>query len=133
MIYVLDSSVMIAWLADEPGADRVDAILRDIDGTCLAHNINLCEVFYDAMRRGNFAAAESAVADLLSMQIGARSDFDEAFWKQVGELKARHRASLADLCAVALALRVGGVLLTSDHHEFDRLAAANVCSVEFIR
>jgi predicted nucleic acid-binding protein len=52
----------------------------------------------------------------------------------VGELKAvRKKISLADCCAVILANRVGGVLLASDHHELDALAADGVCPITFIR
>lgn len=29
--------------------------------------------------------------------------------------------------------RGGGTLLTSDHHELDRIAAAGICGVTFIR
>jgi hypothetical protein len=51
----------------------------------------------------------------------------------VGKLKAQHRASLADFCAVALTNRIGGTLLTSDHHELDVIAAAGICPITFIR
>jgi predicted nucleic acid-binding protein len=47
---------------------------------------------------------------------------------------AVHRkVSLADCCAIALTNRVGGTLLTSDHHELDPIASLGVCSITFIR
>ena len=49
------------------------------------------------------------------------------------EIKAENKASLADCFAIALARELKGSVLTSDHHEFDKIAADNVCSVEFIR
>ncbi len=134
MIYVLDSSAIIAWLTDENGADAVDKILRDIDVSCYAHNINLCEVYYDALRRsGTENAADAAIEDLLKMDVIARDDFDGDFWKQVGKLKSQHRASLADLCAVVLAKKIMATIITSDHHEFDALHAAQICPIQFIR
>ena len=51
MIYVLDACAMIAWLRNEPGADIVDQAIRDLNSQCLAHAINLCEVFYEALLR----------------------------------------------------------------------------------
>jgi hypothetical protein len=52
----------------------------------------------------------------------------------VGRLKAVHRkVSLADCCAMALTNRVGGTLLTTDHHELDALALLGVCPMKFIR
>ncbi len=35
--------------------------------------------------------------------------------------------------SLALARRVGGTFLSTDHHELDALKAAGVCEVEFIR
>ena len=134
MIYVLDACAMIAWLSNEPGADVVDQAVRDVNSQCLAHAINLCEVFYDAYRNAGEAQAQSVLTDLYAVQIIERNDFDNAFWQEVGRLKGTHRkVSLADCCALALTNRVGGSLLTSDHQEFDPLAALGICPVTFIR
>ncbi|MGA9774097.1 MAG: PIN domain-containing protein [Blastocatellia bacterium] len=134
MIYVLDACALIAWLSDEPGAEVVDRAVRDINSQCLAHAINLCEVFYDAYRNAGEAQAQSLLSDLRAVGIIERSDFDSAFWQGVGRLKGDHRkVSLADCCAMTLTDRVGGSLLTSDHHEFDPLAALGICPITFIR
>ena len=60
---------------------------------------------------------------------------DMVFWKEAGKLKAGGRISLADAFAVTLAARDGATLLTSDHHEFDPLLAAEnfPVGVRFIR
>lgn len=53
MNYVLDSSALIAYLRDEPGADTVEQqIVNAVAAgqTCFAHAVNLCEVFYDFHR-----------------------------------------------------------------------------------
>jgi len=134
MIYVLDACAMIALLRREPGEAIVWDCLSDPAATCYAHAINLCEVFYDFYRDRGEAAAQEAMNDLLSLGVVERNDLDRDFWQAVGRLKAVHRrVSLADCCAVALTERVGGVLLTSDHHEFDPLAAQGVCPITFIR
>ena len=41
---------MIAYLNDEPGAEVVEATLIEPANQCLAHAINLCEVFYQFHR-----------------------------------------------------------------------------------
>lgn len=99
----------------------------------MAHAVNLCEVYYDFHRAAGESAADGAIADMRTLGLVERGDFDEAFWKEVGKLKARGKISLADCCAVALANRVGGTLLTSDHHELDAVAAGGVCGITFIR
>jgi PIN domain nuclease of toxin-antitoxin system len=134
MIFILDACAMIAWLRNEPGADVVDAAVRDVNSQCLAHAINLCEVFYDAYRNAGESHALSVLSDLRTVGVIERNDFDRAFWQETGRLKAVHRkVSLADCCAIALTTRAGGALLTSDHGELDPIAAAGVCPVTFIR
>lgn len=134
MTYVLDACAMIAYLNGEPGGDVVEQALLDQNSPCLAHAINLCEVFYLFHRAGGPDAAAKALADLSDVGVAERNDLYPAFWQQGGALKAVHRkVSLADCCAIAFTLRVGGARLTSDHHELDPLAAAGVCPVLFIR
>jgi PIN domain nuclease of toxin-antitoxin system len=133
MIYVLDASAMIAYLRDEAGADVVEQALLDKTGRCLAHAINLCEVFYDLIRSGGESDALSAINDLYAMGVGERTDFDKLFWQEAGRLKAQGRIALADCLAITLTNRVGGTLLTSDHGELDRIATAGTCSITFIR
>lgn len=134
MIYVLDACAMIALLLREPGEEVVWVHLLEKDASCVAHSINLCEVFYDFYRDSGEAAASEAIEDLRWLGVVERNDLDEPFWREAGTLKGTHRrVSLADCCAIALTKRVGGTLLTSDHHELDPLAALGVCPITFIR
>lgn len=134
MIYVLDACAMIALLRRELGEDVVWSYLNDPTSTCYAHAINFCEVYYDFYRDSGDMAAQSAINDLMALGVIERNDFDSVFWQEAGRLKAVHRkVSLADCCAIALTNRVGGTLLTSDHHELDPIAATGICSVKFIR
>lgn len=89
--------------------------------------------FYPILRVGTEIEAEEALADIRSLGVQTRTDMDEEFWKEVGRVKAHHRLSLADAFAIALTQRVGGELLTSDHHELDPLAAARICQINFFR
>lgn len=133
MNYVLDACAMIAYLQGEPGGSVVDGLLRNPAHRCHAHAINLCEVYYDFIRRADKPTAEQAINDLLSDGVAERADMDPGLWRDAGRLKAGRRVSLADALGVALSLRPGAELVTSDHHEFDPLAAAGVCPILFIR
>ena len=133
MICVLDACAAIALLRRELGEAVVWAHLSDPKAICFAHAINLCEIYYDFYRDTGESAAESAIDDLKALGVVERNDFDEAFWKEAGKLKAQGKISLADCLAVTLTNRVGGTLLTSDHHELDAIAAAGICSITFIR
>lgn len=130
---VLDASAMIAFLRDESGAAVVEALLTSGTDICIAHAINLCEVYYDFLRSADEGTARSAIVDLENLGVTVREDMDRIFWQEVGRFKATNKASLADCFAIVLANRVGGELVTSDHHEFDAIAAQGTCRIRFIR
>ena len=131
--FVLDACAMIAFLRDEPGAATVETLLVAQPAGCHAHAINLCEVFYDILRASDEPTAQQAIADLLTAGVVPSEDLSPALWQRAGRLKARHRLSLADAFALALAQTLDAELVTSDHHELDPLAAAGVARVRFIR
>ncbi|MCX6379349.1 MAG: type II toxin-antitoxin system VapC family toxin [Armatimonadetes bacterium] len=132
-IYVLDASAMVAYLAGERGAEVVEALLNDTNSLCYAHSLNLCEVFYDALRATNEPHAEQTIKDLYDAGVMERHDMSRDFWHSVGRLKARGRISLADCFGIALAQKLGGEIVTSDHHEFDPIVGLSIVSVRFIR
>lgn len=133
MIYVLDASAMLAYLHGEAGSEVVENALLDTAGQCLAHSVNLCEVYYVVHRDSDEATADAAVNDFRVLGVVERPDFDEAFWKEAGRLKAGGGISLPDCYGIALTNRVGGTFLTADHGELGKIAAASVCSITFIK
>jgi PIN domain nuclease of toxin-antitoxin system len=133
MIYVLDASAMLAYLHAEAGADVVENALLDTGGQCLAHSVNMCEVYYVVHKDSDEATADAAISDFRTLGVVERSDFDEAFWKEAGKLKAGGKISLPDCYGLTLTNRMGGTFLTADHGELDKVAAAGTCSITFIR
>ena len=131
---ILDSSAVIAFLRDEPGADIVDGLLLDAEGPCHIHALNLCEVFYNVTREFGEEQAIQQVGEVQALGLVCVSDLDEPLWLDAGRLKAEHRrVSLADCFGLALTRRLHGTFYTTDHHELDALKAAGVCAIEFIR
>lgn len=131
--YVFDACAVIAFLQDEPGADEVARLLERRQ-RCLIHVINLCEVYYDLIRRSYLEKANSVenIVEAAGFEISAA--LPSRLWQQAGRLKAQlRRISLADCFAMALALEEQGILVTADHHEFDPVAAAGLCRINFIR
>jgi predicted nucleic acid-binding protein len=126
---------MIAYLRGEPGADIVESRLEDDSKLCVAHAVNLCEIYYKALGRSGVAGASSAIQDLKDVGLGIRADLDEAFWQDVASHKASLRNSipLADCFMVALANRLSAEALTADHPAFDAVDENGLCQVRFIR
>lgn len=131
---VFDASALVAFLKGEPGATTTEALLADTTVVRMAHAVNLCEVYYYFVRREEEERVERELLAFERMGLGARADIDPAFWRTVARLKAEtQRISLGDCFAIALAMRVGGAVVTSDHAEFDIVAARSICPVLFIR
>jgi PIN domain nuclease of toxin-antitoxin system len=134
MIYILDSSAMIAFLRDEVGAVVVDGFLKDAASRCFAHAVNVCEMYYDVARALGEPTAQSSLQDLTTAGVTIREDMDAAFWQDAGRIKAEYRrVSLADCFCIALARRVNGEVVTTDHSEFDPLVPLGLCPIRFIR
>lgn len=118
----MDANSLLASLRNEPGGSVADGLLADPNADCLAHSVNLCEIFYDTLRQTDLVTAQLTISDLLALGLTERQDMDTAFWQLIGQLKA-----------LALAIRTGGTLVTSDHHEFDVIVPLGLCPILFIR
>ena len=133
MNVVLDACAMIAYLHNEVGADVVEKILSDKNCHCFAHALNICEVYYGILRKENESVALASIADIEADGVVIMDTLDRELWQLAGQLKARNKLSIADGFALALALRMQAELLTSDHHEFDKLSGQGIYPIRFIR
>ena len=124
---------MMAWLKGEPGAPTVSQTLIANPGDCFAHVFNLVEVYYLFFRQGGISTAETAIQTLLNAGIIPREDADTAFWKDAAAFKGRHALALPDAFCLALARRLSGTVVTTDHAEFDPLVPLGYCPILFIR
>jgi predicted nucleic acid-binding protein len=131
--YALDTGAIIAFLDDEPGAEVVEDVLTEPGSNCYAHIFNLAEVYYIYFRRGDTVMAEDAIQAVLDLGIIVRDDNDTAYWKEAATFKGKHAIALPDAFCLALARRLGGTVVTTDHTEFDPLVPLGYGSFLFIR
>lgn len=107
---VLDASAILAFLFDEPGAERVESAI----GSSVASAVNWSEVAQRLLQRG----AELAVVRSHLIEAGLRIEplsADDA--EHAAVLRPATRVlglSLADRCCLALAGRLGARALTAD-------------------
>lgn len=114
--YVLHSFALLAFLADEPGADKVRDILeygQRHDGRLWMSVINLGECLYIVEREQGLDAAHRAIAALRQMPVRA-VDADRERTFAAAHIKAHHRLSFADAFAVALAQEKEAAVVTGD-------------------
>ena len=131
---VFDACAVIAMLRGEEGAETVASLLGEPKNQCRLHAVNLCEVYYDGLRRGDTTDAARLEKLLTNSGFEIETEVPQPLWESVGRLKATlRRVSLADCFALAVALRENGTVVTTDHHEFDPIAATGICPVQFIR
>lgn len=131
--YLLDACALIALLNDEPGAQRVEAILSG-DTPVYMSTINTLEVAYDAVRRSKNNEAAAMTLRLVSdANIEILWALTETEWLAAARWKARGRLSLADAIALAIAETRNFKLVSADHHELDPLEAEGLIQVEWLR
>ncbi len=133
MNFVLDASAMVAYVEGEPGASVLAEILTDPEAVCYAHSINLCEVFYLALRYAGLSTARAALGVIDGDHVIERRDMSRDFCRRVGAHKARGGISLPDCFCITLAQELSAEVVTSDHGEFDPLVARGVAVIRFIR
>ena len=122
--YVLDACALIALLQDESGADIVDDIINSAgygEAIIIMHKANLLEVYYDSYRSRGKEQADLMFSEVMNLPIEINSDITDDIFKEAGRLKSLYKISFADSFALAQASISGGVLLTSDHHEFSAI------------
>lgn len=113
---VLDSWAAIAYLEDEPSAQKVNDIMAEAHEAgipVLMMVVNVGEVWYSIARRLSEKAADQCVEDIRVLGITI-VDADWGLTKQAARFKRRGRIAYADCFAAALAKREGSPLVTGD-------------------
>ncbi len=113
--YVLDANALLDFLANGPGAERVEDLLKDArpPNPLLVSVVNWGEVFYISWQRHGEGSARQTLADLLQLPIQI-VPVDVPQVLKAGELKAVHKIPYVDCLAAALATLNQATLVTSD-------------------
>lgn len=125
---VLDASALLALLRDEPGADRVEAVLDE----ALMSVVNLAEVVSHFAKAGGSRQAIESVLRPLPLRL---APIDTLLSYEAGMLRAvtvNAGLSLGDRYCLALARREGLPALTAERR-WPEISAAAGARVELIR
>ena len=134
--YVLDACALVAFMSKETGWAHVQSVLvRAHNGLCTVHMhvLNLLEVYYDMYRSIGKEKAEEKHSMIKMLPIIFNANLSDDIFMEAGRYKAIYKISLADSVALAQAKAVGGILLTSDHHEFDAVEGKEPIQFMWIR
>jgi predicted nucleic acid-binding protein len=113
---VLDSFALLTFLRDEPGSDKVAAILERAgarEQPVHMTEVNYAEVQYIVRRKDGEVAWRTVAGELLAMPIEFHPA-DRALADIAANFKTRFKLSLADAFAAALAKTRNAELVTGD-------------------
>ncbi|AHL21828.1 MULTISPECIES: type II toxin-antitoxin system VapC family toxin [Thermococcus] len=116
MKVVLDSHAILAYINDEPAAEKVQEYLnlgKEGKVGLYMNVVNVGEVYYVLSRRKGVDVANIAIA-LLKREPITFIIADERLALMAGRIKAFHKLSYADAFAAATAIDLDAVLLTGD-------------------
>jgi ribonuclease VapC len=113
--YVLDASALLCLFFEEPGADRVEVVLRGARVSAA----NMAEVVAMLVDKGADGAAIVAEMAELDLEV---VPLDRLQAEAAGLLRAATRGaglSLGDRCCLALARKLGATAVTTDRAWLD--------------
>ncbi|MDR3002160.1 MAG: PIN domain-containing protein [Fibromonadaceae bacterium] len=121
--YILDACALIAYYADEEGADVVQNIIREAyleESQVSITKVNLLEVFYDIYKSQGKTEAKDFLHNIIRTPIKIIEAIKKSAFIEAGRLKASYRISLADSIFLAEILTDENYIgVTADHHELD--------------
>lgn len=115
-VYLFDSFALLAYLNNESGRLRVEAILEQAEKRqcrILMCMINLGEVLYTVERRRGFGAAQKTLMLSQSLPIKILEAKNDLVL-EAAHIKASHPLSYADAFVVAIAIQHKAIVLTGD-------------------
>ena len=128
MTFVLDASALLAVFNDEPGADRVIAVLDD----AVINSVNIAEVAAGLVAKGKSQSQARAAVRVLGCRV---SDADQEMGLDAGFLRKLTETaglSLGDRFCLAQGRRLGATVMTADR-QWLRIAEVCEVTIEFIR
>jgi predicted nucleic acid-binding protein len=120
--FILDACALIALLAGEHGAENVKKIIQDaVDGniTLKINQINLLEVYYKICNVYNQDEANRAIKKIKEFPIEIITELKDGVFNEAGKIKSKYKIPLGDAIAAAECIIGKGILVTSDHSDFE--------------
>lgn len=135
-IFILDACALIALFAGEQGAEKIKKIIQDaIDGNVIVkiNQINLLEVYYRICNVYNQDRANKAIEKIKEFPIEIIVGLKENVFNEAGRIKSKYKIPLGDCIAVAECLIGNGILVTSDHNDFEKIKRTENITINWFR
>ena len=135
-VYFLDACALIAFLSGENGSDKIKLILQDAlqKKVILRMNqINLLEVYYNTIKKYDQNTANKVLEEIGELPIEIIIGLKNDVLKEAGRIKAKYKIPLGDSIAVAECIVENGILVTSDHNDFEKVRKEENMTINWFR
>ena len=122
-VYILDACALLAVIKAEDGGQTVSDAYREAENgraKLVINRVNLLEVYYGLRNEFSAEFADKILKEI-SESIIEITDLTQETLVEAGRIKSVYKISIADSIAVAEASVSGGVIITADHHEMDKI------------
>ena len=113
MSFVLDTSAILAYIEDEPGADTVQSIFDGEEDVFLPWPV-LMEVYYMSMRERGQHEAETRFALLKHSPVNILWEVEETLLLRAATIKAKNKLSFADSVIASYTIQNNSILVHKD-------------------
>ncbi|MBI5253097.1 MAG: PIN domain-containing protein [Euryarchaeota archaeon] len=118
MSYTFDTKALMAFFNGEAGAEKVEALLKEVDSGAaegFISSVTLTEIYYLYFRRFGAKAAEDRIEQVKysNLKIIAIND---SIAINAGKYKAEKKIPIADALIAASALAAKSKVVTADEH-----------------
>ncbi len=135
-VYVIDTSALIAFLADEEGADKVDLLLSAAsryEKKVYIHRLNVLEVYYLTLREEDEKKAHLMHELVSKLPAEILEYIDEQLIEEAGRMKAQFNISLSDAVVLATTSLKHAQLVSADREKFKEVHKAGRIQFYWIR
>ena len=135
-IFILDACALIAWISGETGAAKINdvilnAIARNI--TLKINQVNLFEVYYHAIKVYGIDGANKILEETKEYPIEIIVGLSNDVFEEAGRIKSKYKIPLGDSIAAAECIVSKGILVTSDHKDFEKIENEENIKINWFR
>jgi predicted nucleic acid-binding protein len=123
-------------LTGETGADNVRKIILDTvrgNVSVKINQINMLEVYYKICNVYNQDVANKIMIKMKEVPIEIIIGLNEKTFNEAGRIKSKYKIPIGDSIAVAECITCNGILVTSDHNDFEKVEKKENLRINWFR
>jgi len=124
-VFILDACALLAVINNESGRSNVSSLiidaLYDEDITIKMNRINLLEVYYNIINTYGQNTADAMLKQVDALPVSVIVELNDDVFREAARIKSKYKIPLGDSIAAAECIAGNGILVTSDHNDFEKV------------